>query len=267
MEERDQGRIVAIQQALDGFEEVARSLHGDDWYQPTGCPGWSVKDNVSHVVGLESVLLGDDEPDTDLAGDLPHVRDQMGRYLETHVEARRDSRVGDLIDELGEVFARRRAMLADQSDIEVEVPAPLGATWPLKTFLAIRTFDIWAHQQDIRRAVGRPGRLDDAAAAVALTRMLRGFAHFLPTRLGKPRASLSFEVVGPQTGALHLDLESGESLPADHLDWTVSVVMDFADLVPLACGRDDAPDPAKVAKVDGDAGLAGRLLTELTVTP
>jgi hypothetical protein len=139
--------------------------------------------------------------------------------------------------------------------------------WPLKTFLAIRTFDIWAHQQDIRRAVARAGRLDDAAAGVALTRMLRGFAHFLPTRLGNPQASLSFEVVGPQSGALYLDLNTGQNLPDDHGDWTVAVVMDFADLVPVACGRDDAPDPAKVAKVDGDAGLAGRLLTELTVTP
>jgi hypothetical protein len=96
--------------------------------------------------------------------------------------------------------------------------------------------------------------------------MLRGFAHFLPGRLGNPRATLSFEVTGAQSGALHLDLQTGEQVPDDH-DWSVSVVMDFADLVPLACGRDDASDPAKVARVDGDAGLAGRLLTELTVTP
>lgn len=266
MEERDVARITAMEQALDGFEEVARSLRGDEWYQPTGCPGWSVKDCVSHVVGLESVLLGDDEPDIDLAGDLPHVRDQMGRYLETHVEARRDSLVSDLVDELDEVFARRRKMLGAQDDIAVEVAAPLGGSWPLKTFLAIRTFDIWAHQQDIRRAVDRPGRLDDAAAEVSLTRMLRGFAHYLPSRLGNPPATLAFEVTGAQTGALHLDLQSGEQIP-DGQHWSVSVVMDFADLIPLACGRDDAADPAKVAEVQGDAGLAGRVLTELTVTP
>lgn len=267
MEERDVARITAMQHALDGFEDVARSLVGDEWYQPTGCPGWSVKDNVSHVVGLESVLLGDDEPDIDLAGDLPHVRDQMGRYLESHVEARRDSRVADLIDELEEVFGRRRAMLAAQDDIDVDVPAPLGASWPLRTFLAIRTFDIWAHQQDIRRAVDRPGHLDDPAAAVALTRMLRGLAHFLPDRLDRPAATLSFEVTGAQTGVLHLDLQTGEQLAEDVDHWSLSVVLDFADLVPLACGRDDAIDPVKVAKVEGDAGLAGRLLTELTVTP
>lgn len=267
MEERDAARITAMQCAIDGFEDVTRSLGDDEWHQPTGCPGWSVKDNVSHVVGLESVLLGDDEPDIDLAGDLPHVRGQMGRYLETHVEARRDSLVADLVDELDEVFSRRRAMLAAQDDIDVEVAAPMGGSWRLKSFLAIRTFDIWAHQQDIRRAVGRPGRLDDAAAEVAMTRMLRGLAHYLPDRLGKPQATLSLEVTGPRMGVLYLDLNSGEQLRDHPADPTVSLVMDFADLVPLACGRDDAADPAEVAKVDGDAGLAARLLTELTVTP
>jgi len=100
-----------------------------------------------------------------------------------------------------------------------------------------------------------------------MTRMLRGLAHYLPDRLGKPQATLSLEVTGPRMGVLYLDLNSGEQLRDHPADPTVSLVMDFADLVPLACGRDDAADPAEVAKVDGDAGLAARLLTELTVTP
>lgn len=267
MDDRDLARINALFEALDGFEDVVLSLSGDDWHQPTGCPGWSVKDAVSHVVGLESVLLGDEEPDIDLANELPHVRDDMGRYMETHVEARRDSRVDDLIDELREVFGRRRTMLAEQDDLGREIPAPMGTTWTVRSFLGIRTFDIWAHQQDIRRAVGRQGRLDDLAAAASLRRMMRGLAHFLPERLGKPEATLTLEVTGAQHGAMHLDLSSGEALSERPDEPTVSLTIDFAELVPLACGRDDASDPAEVADVTGDAGLAARILTSLTVTP
>jgi hypothetical protein len=42
---------------------------------------------------------------------------------------------------------------------------------------------------------------------------------------------------------------------------------DYADLVSLACGRHDAPDPARVAEVHGNDALAARVLTSLSITP
>ena len=41
----------------------------------------------------------------------------------------------------------------------------------------------------------------------------------------------------------------------------------FEHVIPLACGRDDAPDPARVAVVTGNDALAARVLTSLGITP
>ena len=33
-----------------------------EWKTPTDCPGWSVQDQVSHLVGAESGILGNADP-------------------------------------------------------------------------------------------------------------------------------------------------------------------------------------------------------------
>lgn len=264
MDVRVQGRLDAMHDAVDGFLEVVATLGEDDWDRPTGCPGWTVRDVVAHVVGLEDVLTGGAEPDVDVP-DLPHVVNDVSRYTERHVLVRRGRNPRDLIDELGAVVARRRRQLA--GDLEAMVPSFLGGEQPLSRSLGLRAFDIFSHEQDIRRAVGRPGHLDGPAAAACLRRILRGLGAYLPDRVVADEATLIVQVAGAQADVLWLDLGSGEVLDAEPADPTVTMTFDFADLVPLACGRDDAPDPARVAEVAGNDALAARVLTSLAITP
>ena len=250
--------------AVDGFLEVVATLGEDDWDRPTGCPGWTVRDVVAHVVGLEDVLTGGEEPSVEVP-ELRHVTNDVSRYTERHVVARRDRSTAELVDELGTVVGRRREQLA--GDLDALAPSFLGGEQPLGRTLGLRAFDIFSHEQDIRRAVGRSGHLDGPAAASASTRILRALAAMLPDRVVADEATLVLTVHGDQTASLWLDLGTGEVLDTCPEEPTVTMAFDFADLVPLACGRDDAPDPARVARVAGNDALAARVLTSLGITP
>ena len=264
MDVRVQRRLDAMHDAVDGFLEVVATLAEDDWDRPTGCPGWAVRDVVAHVIGIEDVLTGGSEPAVEVP-ELAHVTNDVSRYTERHVLARRDRPTAELVDELSSVVARRRAQLA--GDLDAPALSFLGGEQPLVTTLGLRAFDIFSHEQDIRRAVGRPGHLDGPAAATGCTRILRALGAMLPDRVVADEATLVLTVHGDQTAALWLDLGSGEVLDTRPDDPTVAMDVDFADLVPLACGRDDAPDPARVATVTGNDALAARVLTSLGITP
>ena len=41
---------------------ACEQLDDEQWDRPTDCPGWSVKDNLSHLIGIERMLLGDPSP-------------------------------------------------------------------------------------------------------------------------------------------------------------------------------------------------------------
>lgn len=251
--------------AIDGFVEVVATLHDDDWARPTGCPGWVVRDVVAHVIGLEDVLTGSAEPEVELPAELPHVTNEVSAYTERHVHVRRDRHPAELLEELAEVVSRRRTQLA--GDLDAPAPSFLGGSQPLAKSLGLRAFDIFSHEQDIRRAVRRPGHLDGPAAASHLRRVLRALGAVLPDRVVADEASLVFTVVGDQADTLWLDLGTGEVLDAEPIDPTVTMTFRYADLVPLAGGREDAADPARVAAVTGNDALAARILTSLAITP
>jgi uncharacterized protein (TIGR03083 family) len=265
VETRTQTRLDAMHDAVDGFVEVVAGLRDGDWSRPTGCPGWTVHDVVAHVVGLEDVLTGGEEPDVDLPDNLSHVTNDVSRYTERHVHARRRSVPADLLDELAVVVGRRRTQLA--GDLDAMSPTFMGGQQPLVKSLGLRAFDIFSHEQDIRRAVGRLGHLDGPAARSYLTRALRGLAATLPDRVVADEATLVFAVTGAQVADLWLDLGEGVVLEDRPADPTVTMSFDFADFVPLTGGREDAPDPAAVAMVTGNDALAARILTSLGITP
>ncbi len=264
MDARRQARVDGMRDALRGFLDVAESLAGDDWDQPTGCPGWSVRDVVAHVCGMEDVLTGGPEPEVEVPDDLPHVTSPISAYTERQVIALRSLSTEDLVKMLALAVDRRTQQLA--GDLDAPAPWFLGGERRLIAGLGMRTFDIWVHEQDVRRAIGRPGHLDGPAPRACLDRMLRGLADALPERLQDASGTLDLRVTGAQQGSVVFDVHSGDVLD-DGIHASVTMTLDFADFVPLVSGRQDAPDPARVAQVDGDPGLAARVLTSLTITP
>jgi uncharacterized protein (TIGR03083 family) len=258
--------------ACSDLVTLAREISREQWDLPTDLAGWTVKDNVAHTAHLEAVLAGAPEETMQVA-DAAHLTGLQNYYTEAGVLARRDHTMEQLATEIEESVARRYAELqADPpTDGKASPPrTPGGVPWNVETLLSNRPLDVWMHDQDVRRAIGRPGGYDSPAAR----HVLAVFGSALPMVVGKrlapspgtsvrlavPDAGLSWIVgVGQDRRAAVLDDATAPAKP------TTSVALSPEDFVVLAGGR-RAPETTRPA-IDGDEELGRRLLQSLAVTP
>ncbi len=119
--------VDALEQTWASTADVCRSLSDLEWERETGCPGWTVKDNLSHLVGLELVMMGGDEPDHAVPEGLAHVNGPFGAYMEAHVHVRRP--VPDERRE-GELRAAGAPVGGDRQDPH-GFGSPVGASTPV----------------------------------------------------------------------------------------------------------------------------------------
>jgi uncharacterized protein (TIGR03083 family) len=229
-----------------------------------------VRDCVAHIIGVERDLLGEPVPEHQLPADLVHVRTEFQRYTEVPVDLRRDRGPRELVAELREVVDRRLAMLrADESDPDEPARGPIGYKLTYLQLLNMRVFDIWAHEQDIRRAVGRPGNLDGPAAELSRDWLLPALPRVVAKAAGAPPGSaVVFEVTGPVafTVAVTVNDAGRGALQAETpATPTVTLAMDWETFIRLACGR--VRPEAVAVKVEGDQALAQRILAAMALTP
>lgn len=263
------GLVETWRTAIDDFVALAREIPAEQWDLPTDLDGWSVKDNVAHTAHLEAVLAG--APEETVAVDpAPHIKDLTGFYTEQGVLARRDRDMAALCDEIEQSAATRYAELqADPPQDGTAMPprTPGSVPWNNDTLLNNRPLDVWMHEQDIRRAIGRSGGYDGATAAHAIRRLAGG----LPMVLGK-------RVAPPMGTGVRIDLsdagaswsvaigEDGRAARVERLtEPTVLITLSAEDFVVLAGGRRTVEDTSPT--FEGDAALGRTLLENLSVTP
>jgi hypothetical protein len=178
--------------------------------------------------------------------------------MERPVEARRHLPLAAIADELAGLLPRRRAQMHAALDAgDGEVLGPMR-TAPLSRVVPTRVFDLWAHEQDIRRAVGLPPRTTGHAAFVSVQRALGGWAGVLPDRVDGVDAVLVIEVEG------RTDLRAEVVLGAGGEPTTIAA--DLGTLTWLACGR-GALSAASGVRIDGDRGVVDAVAPHLGFTP
>ncbi|HEX2849862.1 MAG TPA: maleylpyruvate isomerase family mycothiol-dependent enzyme [Acidimicrobiales bacterium] len=261
----------AVSPSIDNLDTTWESLIAlcgaltdDDWKRPTGCPGWSVQDQVSHLIDYESRALGRPQPET-TAVSRPHTKNALGESNEVGVEHRRSRTGAEVLDELRDVTAARSAQLhaltADDLSREVATPAGPGT---IADMLTLRVMDTWSHEQDIRRAVGRPGHGDGPAVLEAIDYWSR----FLPFVVGKraeaPDGVTAVVEVGPRTYSI--EVAGGRARPLDSAPAqpTVHLSMPATTFAALVGGRSDAPDDVVIT---GDVALGRRIRDALGFLP
>jgi uncharacterized protein (TIGR03083 family) len=256
MSDEWRANIDAFAQTAHSMIALGEELQPSDWTRATECPGWSVLDQYSHILGIERWLLGetaDDEP-----------RTVANTALD--VEAFRSWPPEKILGELRGVIDRRVASLRSGAiDLEQVVTTPFGAEMPYGRFLRHRAFDVWMHEQDVRRATGRPGNLDGPAAEA--TAQILGGA--LPFVVGKRAAAQPGQTVLVETPARRWCVEVGADGRARFAEEppepTTRLRLEWETFVRLGGGRVD-PSEAEV-EVSGDGDLAGRVLAGMSVTP
>lgn len=264
--------VEAFAQTTQAVIDLGHDCGVQDLAQPTECPGWTVHDQISHVVGVESWLEGHKDPRVDMPH-YEHIRNDLGKRIEYAVEVRRGRTGAEVVAELENVLAQRLSTLRDPMLTDSSVIAgPFGPDLAA-TVLLLRTFDVWVHEQDIRSALGRPGNLDSPAASVFVSTVMLQLPRLIAKGAGlEPGQIVVIDVTGPIVASQGLRVEMdeqgrprGHAMLADRQpDGATTISLSTEAFTRRAAGRRSVSDTAY--SVVGDDATARRVLEALVVT-
>ncbi|MEL3946230.1 MULTISPECIES: maleylpyruvate isomerase family mycothiol-dependent enzyme [Streptomyces] len=258
--------------SVEAISELVSPLAEGEWNQPTPCPAWSVRDIVSHVIGLDCEMLGDPRPIHTLPRDLYHVQTEGQRYMEMQVDVRRHHTAPEMTSELEYTIIRRSRQLRNESrDPSTKVRGPLGTEQTLELAMRTRAFDVWVHEQDLRTALRKPGNTESPGAYVARDLLLQGLPKVVAKKAGAPaNSAVVFDVSGPVEflRTVRVDAEGRATVDsAPSLGPLATIGMDWDTYFRLACGRVSYAAVKDRVKVEGDQELGDAILGEFAVTP
>ncbi|MFG2841725.1 maleylpyruvate isomerase family mycothiol-dependent enzyme [Kitasatospora sp. NPDC048296] len=256
--------------SIESISELVAPLPEGSWNRATECPGWSVRDIVSHVIAVESELLGDPRPIHSLPRDLRHVTTEFARYIELPVDKRRCHTALEMTSELEYTIIRRSRALRNAKQAPDEPvrwsAGPLAGNVPYHELLRMRAFDVWVHEQDLRRALETPGNLAAPGALITRDSLLERLPKAVAHNAGAPAGTaLVVDVTGPVEFLRTVRVDAAGRGTVDEsisLAPDVQLTMDWETYVRLACGR-GRPGPVTV---EGDKELADRVLANFAVT-
>jgi uncharacterized protein (TIGR03083 family) len=202
-------------------------------------------------------------------GARSYVKNPIGQFNEREVESRRGLSGPEVLAELEDLVALRLATLrsGDDAYFAQERMTPTGPGTMLD-FLNIRILDCFVHEQDIRRAVGRPGHLGSAPAGHTIDRLIRTLPIVVGKRAAAPEGSTCLITVsGPTARTIPIRVEGGrakiiEAVPDDIL---ASVDMDTDTFLVLAVGRQSAAARADRIHLDGNQVLGQAIVDNINM--
>lgn len=253
--------IDALAECFTSLSALGAGLTEAQWDTPTDLPGWTVKDNLSHLVAIERSLHGLARTEH-RAADLGNVRNPIGEANEHEVDARRSLTGAAVLAEWDEITAQRLGVLRSAGDDYFDAPA-MTPTGPgtVADFLSIRVLDCWVHEQDMRRAVGVPGHLSGAAAEHTVDRLIRTVPIVVGKRAATPEGgAVVIDITGGVTRHIVCEVTGGRAalVGSPSNEPLATITLDTEAFLVLATGRRSADDVT--AGVSGDTELAGRVL-------
>jgi len=244
---------AALAETWSSLAEACFELSETEWALPTECPGWDVKDQLSHLIGIEQAIMG--EPVPDWSGPLgDHVKNDFAAANEPYVAVRRPLSGPAVRAEFMAVTAARLAQLDALTPAEWAAIgwSPMGQV-PHAEFMTARVYDSWVHEQDVRRALDRPGGSGNAASAISLRRIQDAMPFVVGKKAGcVDGTAVRFHVNGPGDDArtFTIAVEGGRARPVgDDAAPTVTLTLSSIDFTRLGCGR------ATAARIEAEAGI------------
>ena len=261
---------------IDGIEESWREidrvvqLAGPEGYEkPTACPGWTVRDILSHVLGFELLMQGIAPVPYDASGD-PHVKNPIGEFNEAYVAERR-SRPGDEVRrEFVAVGAASIARLRTMTDEEWETvrPSPLGDHTSVFVF-ETRLLDTWIHLHDICDALAMPLEDGGAGEEVVVNRFEAALPYVVGRKAALPEGSRArVTLTGRLARLIDIEVVGGRGQVATTPgEPDVEIVTPTAVFWRRAAGRisPEAFLTSRDVHLEGDLALATRIVENVAV--
>ncbi len=266
--------VELLKTEWNSIAELCSDLTDAEWERSTDCPGWTVRDQVSHVIAIERTLMGEPEPQGFEEAKLAeHVKNPVGELNEAWAASRRPLSGAEVLKEMVDVTNQRLAIIEKMTEEEMDKVgwSPIGEV-PFSVSMSVRAFDCWVHEQDIRRAIGRPGHMTGVAAENAIDRIVMALPFVVGKRSGAlDGQSVYFRVTGPTTRDVVVVMEDGKGRDASAdpilgtAKATSTLSMDTETLVCLGCGRWDPEQAIFQAKVaiEGDVELGQKVVHNL----
>jgi uncharacterized protein (TIGR03083 family) len=266
----DQEMVDVLEEVWTSIATMGDDLRDDEWKCHTDLPGWTVQDNLVHLSAIESMSLGRPWRGHE-ATDLSHVKNDIGTSNEHAVDSRRSwpgvRALAEFRTLTRERIAHLRALDDDGFGADSWTPVGPGTVRDLVPF---RIFDSWVHEQDMRRAVNRPGDLASRGAEVTLEMVDSAMPFVVGKKVAPPEGStVVFSVTKPLPRELVITVVDGrakrlegEGAPAAP---DVRLAMDSVIYERLACGRVApllAVDAGEV-RITGDVELGRRVVSEM----
>jgi uncharacterized protein (TIGR03083 family) len=259
-------KVSLTVEALNAITTLCEPLTENQWKQPTDCPGWSVQDNISHLVGIERMLLGKDAT-THKAPKFDYIKNPIGEHNEHEIDARRSLPGSEVFAEWKSVVAERTNQLltADDDYFAQPIMMPTGPG-TLGDFLDIRILDIWIHDQDIRRALSLDGNHGGPCAEHTIDRLIRTLPIVVGKRAATPEGnSVAIRITGDVQRDVFITVVDGRAKIVEATPATMVCEITMASTVFTALATGRKTDAETVWTSSGDAKLAQRIASQLNM--
>ena len=268
--ELDRTRILGgLEQIWTEWSDWANGLSADDWATPSRCPGWTVQDNLSHIIGTEYMLQGRPAPDVEFP--TTHLKNPIAEGNERWVESMRSMSGPEVLEAFRVISAERLGELHAMSDEEILKVgwSPVGEV-PYLRFMNVRVYDSWLHLEDCREPLGHEPSAGGRPAEMSVEEVTTAAGYIIGKKGGAPNGSrVEVTLTGPVEATIRVVVD-GRASVVDAFDGeaTATLSMSSHHWLALTGGRKDPVpmiDDGRVA-LGGDLPLARQLAERLAFT-
>jgi uncharacterized protein (TIGR03083 family) len=245
--------VEAFARAVASLDELLTSLTAAEWHRPA-VRDLDVQQLIGHLTGVELDFQAGLLSPGGAPGDADHVMS-----TDPVAAAQRGRLPSETLDQWRAATAETMRAIENvgaSSERLGEVVALHGLRMPLEPLLVVRTFELWTHEEDVRRATDGRLQAPDGASLRLMTDLAMAM---LPSGLrqsGRPGNGRWARIVltGPGGGTWQTQLSPAPDGTSPEGPVDLRIVLDAVDFCRLVANR---MDPAAIATVvTGEEALA-----------
>lgn len=261
--------VSLLSEEFAAISAMCRSFDEAAWATATCLPGWTVKDQLSHLAGTERMLAGEPAPAVAVP-DAPYLRNDLARANEAWVEANRPLAGSAVLASFEAVVGRRLAALAAMTQADFDKPSwtPVGRDETYGRFMRVRHYDCFLHEHDIRQALGLEDRDDPAHVRSALEETAAAIGYLVGRKAALPAGtSVRIELTGSVEATYLVRVnERAELVERLRGEPTTGIRLPVMVFLRLTGGRLEFSEVMDEVVLEGDESLAVRLASRLAYT-